>query len=129
MSGAFSKRIRDLRYKTDQSQEYLGVLLGKSRETISKYEKGEREPGLEVVTRLASHFGVSTDYILGLTDNTNAVTANSELYPFDINEYKPYLCDIKFVKYLKLAVKMANNNIDIKHVEQYVDNLILKEKL
>ncbi len=127
MSGTFSKRIRDLRYKTDQSQEYLGVLLGKSRETISKYEKGEREPGLEVITRLAGHFGVSTDYILGMTDSIHTSSADSVTYPFDINEYNPYLCDIKFLKYLKLAVKMANNNIDIKKVEKHIDDLVEKK--
>ncbi len=128
MSGAFSKRIRDLRYKTDQSQEYLGVLLGKSRETISKYEKGEREPGLEVVTRLASHFGVSTDYILGLTDKVVSSSLDSTIYPFDINEYNPYLCDVNFVKYLKIAVKLANHKIDPKYIDEYIDNLVSTKK-
>jgi transcriptional regulator with XRE-family HTH domain len=129
MPGAFSKRIKDLRYKQEQSQEDLGVMLGKSRETISKYEKGEREPGIEVITKLASHFGVSTDYILGLSDDVNTFEETPDFqYTFDMNEFYPYFRDVKFVKYLKLAVKMADNGIDVKQVNEYIDNLIFDNK-
>ena len=34
-----------------------------------RYEQGTREPSASVIIALANFFGVSTDYLLGLTDD------------------------------------------------------------
>jgi transcriptional regulator with XRE-family HTH domain len=36
----------------------------------SKYERGEREIPLHLIIRLAEYYGVSVDYLVGLTDET-----------------------------------------------------------
>lgn len=38
-----------------------------SRTTIANYEQNDREPDFEIV-KIAKYFGVSIDYLLGLTD-------------------------------------------------------------
>lgn len=45
--------------------------LNTTQNSISRYETGEREPGIAELIRIADFFGVSVDYLLGLTDNPN----------------------------------------------------------
>ena len=40
-----------------------------SQNTISRYESGEREIPVWAVIKLADYYRVSTDYLLGLTDD------------------------------------------------------------
>ena len=47
------------------SPEALGELCGLSRNTIRRYESGERRPSAETVAKIADFFDVSTDYLLG----------------------------------------------------------------
>ena len=63
------KRIRDLREDSDLKQRELAEILGCSQRVYSNYERGELDIPTEVLIKLARHYGVSVDYILGLTDN------------------------------------------------------------
>jgi len=50
------------------SLEELGNRVGLARSTIAGYESGFREPSLGTVVAIANAFRVTTDYLLGLTD-------------------------------------------------------------
>lgn len=63
------EKIAALRREKKMRQEDLARLLGVSRQTISNYEKGERHPDPQMLSRLAKLFSVSSDYLLDLTDN------------------------------------------------------------
>lgn len=63
------KRIRDLREDNDLKQRELAEILGCSQRVYSNYERGDLDIPTEVLIKLARHYGVSVDYILGLTDN------------------------------------------------------------
>ena len=63
-----SSRLRSLRSSIHQTQFEVAASLHVSRETYAKYETGERAIPLELVPRLAEHYRVSSDYLLGLTD-------------------------------------------------------------
>ena len=56
---------KDLRLKQTDVAAYLGVSAG----TISNYECGRYEPDLGTVRQLSRLFNVTSDYLLGLTDN------------------------------------------------------------
>lgn len=56
---------KDLRLKQTDVAAYLGVSAG----TISNYECGRYEPDLGTVRQLSKLFNVTSDYLLGLTDN------------------------------------------------------------
>lgn len=63
------EKIAALRRERKMRQEDLAGLLGVSRQAISNYEKGERHPDPQMLSRLAKLFNVSSDYLLDLTDN------------------------------------------------------------
>ena len=51
------------------SQVFLGMELGMSQNTISRYETGAREADYKTLLIFAEYFNVSVDYLLGRTDN------------------------------------------------------------
>jgi len=67
----FSKNLRKLREERQLSQKSVAASLGVSQALLSHYEKGIRECGLNFLTRAAKFYDVSTDYMLGVTDNPN----------------------------------------------------------
>ena len=67
----FYPRIRDLREDADLTQEQLVQILQMHKTTYTNYEQGKREPPFEFVIRLARFYGVSLDYIAGLTNKPN----------------------------------------------------------
>ncbi|MBP3312384.1 MAG: helix-turn-helix transcriptional regulator [Butyricicoccus sp.] len=62
------QRIEDLRIDADLSQRQVAALLHMNREVYRRYEKGEREIPVWAVIQLAKYYGVTTDYLLGLSD-------------------------------------------------------------
>ena len=64
------KNLALLRKKAKMNQLELAEKLGVSQQTISKYENGTREPDHTTILKLSEIFNVSTDYLLGKTDNT-----------------------------------------------------------
>ncbi len=62
-------RLRDLREDMDLTQDQLVEILKMHKTTYTNYEQGKREPPFELIIKLARFYGVSTDYIAGLTDN------------------------------------------------------------
>ena len=56
--------IKGLRITKNLTQEQLGIKLGKSASIISSYETFQRQPSLLMIKRLATEFGVTTDYLL-----------------------------------------------------------------
>lgn len=62
-------RLKNLREDADIKQATLAAYLHIKQNTYSQYENGQRQLPVDVLIRLAAYFGVSTDYILGLTDD------------------------------------------------------------
>lgn len=69
----FSNRLISLRKERSLTQEDLAKIIHKKRSTVSGYETEGKEPDLETVCFLAKYFGVSTDYLLGHSDERNHV--------------------------------------------------------
>lgn len=61
-------RIRDLREDADMNQTEIAEILNTTQRVYSRYETEERTLPLQHLIKLAQFYGVSTDYILGLTD-------------------------------------------------------------
>ncbi len=62
-------RIRELRKARRVTQLKMAMDLDMSQNTISRYESGEREPGVAELIRIADYFRVSIDYLVGRTDD------------------------------------------------------------
>lgn len=62
------ERLKEQREELALTQRELAEKLGMNAVTYLHYEKGQREPPLSVLADMARFFGVSVDYLLGLTD-------------------------------------------------------------
>ncbi len=63
-------RLKDLREDRDLVQKEIAALLGIDQRVYSNYETGKREIPTRFVIRLARFYNTSTDYILGLTNDS-----------------------------------------------------------
>ena len=63
------ERLRLLRESVHYSQMKFGDLFGIGQSSVARYEKGEASPPLELLVKVADHFDVSLDYILGRTEH------------------------------------------------------------
>lgn len=66
---SISDRIRLLRTESHMTQEEFGRIFGISKPTVSFYEHGKSVPNDQIKTAIARYFGVSVDYLLGVTDS------------------------------------------------------------
>lgn len=62
-------RLRQLRQQRGISQLKLAMDLNLNQNSISRYERGEREADYATLVKFANYFGVSIDYLLEQTDN------------------------------------------------------------
>lgn len=65
---SFAERLKELRTEKGFSQKALAEKLGYNQSMISFWENGVNEPTESAIRKTALFFGVSTDYLLGLTD-------------------------------------------------------------
>lgn len=68
----FSVRLKMLRKQRNINQARLAKMLGYGYTAIANYESGRNEPSLGDLCRIADFFDVSTDYLLGRTDDLNS---------------------------------------------------------
>ena len=62
-------RLKELRKARRITQLKLAMDLNLTQNTVSRYETGEREPGIAELIRIADYFQISVDYLLERTDN------------------------------------------------------------
>lgn len=140
-------RISELRKEKKLSQSQLARDTGLTRQAISLYEIGKREPKLETWVKLADYFHVSTSYLQGLTDirdvnaivhyaNNRPVLTNSEydalIHRYTDEQTANYFMisdDIFNVLYgtnKGIYLKKLESNIqDGKLLHQFVDNVVV----
>ncbi|MDE6031376.1 MAG: helix-turn-helix domain-containing protein [Oscillospiraceae bacterium] len=69
------KRIRILRKERGINQQRLAAELNVTQAMISKYELGLSEPDIETICRIAEFFGVSSDYLLEISDEKISISS------------------------------------------------------
>jgi len=65
----YFQRLKDLREDNDLTQESVGAILGIRQEVYSRYERGFQTIPLVHLIKLADYYNVSTDFLLGRTQN------------------------------------------------------------
>lgn len=63
------KNIRALREDSDITQKQVSEYLHCSQQVYSNYELGQRDIPTDVLIKLSEFYHVSTDFLLGLTNN------------------------------------------------------------
>lgn len=91
----FGPRLKYLRNRQNLSQEQLGKLFNLSKSAIGMYERGQREPSLKDLKRMAQYFHVSIDFLLDHnieSDNNSFPTLNKdELRILELSQEHPLL--------------------------------------
>lgn len=70
----YTQRLRDLREDNDLYQKDIAKLLNTSQSYYAQYENGHRRLPIEHLITLCKFYNVSSDYILGLTDEMKSHT-------------------------------------------------------
>ncbi len=71
MRPSFGKRLKELRLSRNLRQDQVAEVVGVDKSSVSSYEIGDRQPSYAILVSLAKLFRVSTDYLLGITDDKN----------------------------------------------------------
>lgn len=62
-------RIKEVRKKQGYSQQSLAIKLNVNQTAISQWERGTTTPSASLLKQLSKLFNVSTDYLLGISDD------------------------------------------------------------
>ena len=73
--------LRQLRLSRGVSQDVVAEACDISRVALTRYEKGQRVPRIEIASRLASFYGVSVDYLLGNDSQPKSVQSAPDPVP------------------------------------------------
>lgn len=71
-------KIRDIREDKELTQKQLSQILNCTQQTYSRYETGEITIDIFNLIKLANFYNTSTDYLLGLTDETKPYKRKEE---------------------------------------------------
>ena len=72
----FAQRLKDLRKsRPGLTQAKLAEILDVSQQAVGLWERGKNMPSHELVFKIASFFNVTTDYLLGKSDNPHGAPA------------------------------------------------------
>lgn len=89
----FSDRLKALRIKNNLTQKQMGEVLGCTDRYYQKIEYGTVKPSQENLIKIADHFNVPTDYLLGrdnflLNANGNIkVKVSADILNLDTEEF------------------------------------------
>lgn len=67
------ERIKQLRLEHELTQEEFGKLFGVTKYSVSLYESNKSSPSDEIKKKIAEHFNVSLDWLMGRTFGTNSI--------------------------------------------------------
>ena len=71
-------RVKELRIEKGMKQDDLAEILAVKRQTISKYETGLNDLDTGTIRRLCEIFGVTADYLLGLSSQRTAQISDED---------------------------------------------------
>ena len=102
-------RIKLLREEKKIRQDELAKVLSISPSAVGMYERDEREPNDEITLKLAEYFGVSTDYLLGKSDNRNSDVPISKIPILGtVKAGYDWLAEENIVDYITLKENIPN---------------------
>lgn len=74
---SFGKKLKVLRNKRGLSQEAVAKEIDISRASYSHYENDHVQPDMTLISKLATFFKVSSDYLLGLSNDPKLINYNT----------------------------------------------------
>lgn len=72
------KRLKELRKSKNISQKEFAAHMNVAQNTVSRWENGERLMDTDTLLQAADYFGVSADYLLGISDLREGSSSNKK---------------------------------------------------
>lgn len=72
-------KLKELRTERNISQEQLAQIINVKNYTIGNWEQNRSEPSIQDIIALADYFEVSTDYLLGRSNDIGIIQTNANL--------------------------------------------------
>ncbi|SEA52799.1 DNA-binding transcriptional regulator, XRE-family HTH domain [Thalassobacillus cyri] len=122
-------RLVKIRKEHKKTQQDMAKILGVTRPAYTAYERGSRKPDYDTLEKLADHFNVTTDYLLGRSDNPGKI--ESEDNDFDaMNEINNLLekYGIEDSAFFDIEKWKAMGPEEIKELESYFDYITSKAR-
>ena len=64
-----SQRLKSARRLTDSTQKQVADGISVAESAYQRYERGTVKPSYDIIIKLCQYFNVSSDYLLGLSDD------------------------------------------------------------
>lgn len=107
---SLSRKLKQLRKEHKITQVDLAKVIGVERSSVGKYETGTM-PSAEVLTSIAEYFGVTTDYLLGVSESQRPPKNNAEVQkiisalPLDLLDDEELQKLVEYAEFLVLQKK------------------------
>lgn len=125
MFNNISQNLKALRNKNNLTQSELAHSLGISRQALSNYEKGTRDPDIFTITKIAKFFNCSIDFLVFNNTTTNITKLYKCSESKELDDFSENI--IRFLETKKEELNSIQNSIPDKIEE--LDNIISKIKL
>lgn len=107
------RNLKKIREEKNLTQQALADMLNIQRPTYSRYENGDREPDFDTILKMSEILEVSTDYLLGKTDNPASLDEQLSKEEFALYGEAHDLTDEekqKVLDFIKFTKSQRNNN-------------------
>lgn len=99
------EKIKQLRKNKGITQADLAQAMGLSQQAVARWEVNRSEPDNETMCRLASYFGVSSDYLLGIPIHLHADAVRNIVR----NDTPPPSADAEKLRFVALLRGLQSN--------------------
>lgn len=83
MANIIPERLKALRITQKEAQADLAAVIEKDRAMISNFERGTHDPTVEDLVKIARHYNVSPDYLLGWSNVRLPLQEQQASHQFD----------------------------------------------
>lgn len=123
----FTDRLIKLRQARGWTKKEFSARIGKTQQTVGKWENGSNAPTFKDLVKLVGLFGVTSDYLLGLSDSPSKYA-----YP-PINDNKQEQVEEMFKELDEgnqdATVDFIENRLDNQHISKEIKENDLKKQI
>lgn len=127
MGEMFTDRLIKLRQARGWTKKEFSAKIGKTQQTVGKWENGSNAPTFKDLVKLVGLFGVTSDYLLGLSDSPSKYA-----YP-PINDNKQEQVEEMFKELDEgnqdATVDFIENRLDNQHISKEIKENDLKKQI
>ena len=114
----FTERLTKLRQARGWTKKEFSVQIGKTQQTVGKWENGTKAPTFKDLVKLVELFGVTSDYLLGLSDSPSKYAYP----PFNDNKEE-------YVGEMFKQLDKGNQDVTVDFIENRLDHQYLSKEI